>query len=111
MPKLITYLPQTVITDFSGIFDTPKEERAFLYKNLVESLNKMIGDVFVKRTCFVTKIKDGKQVQEESTLDKIGFESAEIPTNSEWRPKDVSGEFAIYEYPVGERLLLSLIHI
>lgn len=108
MPKIITFLPQSVITDFSGIFDSPQEERSFVYKNLVTTINKNLGDILIKRTCFITKIKNGKPEQEEKPLDEIGFETADIPINPEWRTSNVSGQLQAYEYPIGERLLVKL---
>lgn len=108
MSKIIINLPQSVITNFSGTFDSPQEERAYLYKNLIETLNKNFGDVLIKRTCNVTKIKNGKPEQEESSLDAIGFESAEIPSRPDWRPKDISGDLTVYEYQVGDRLYLKV---
>lgn len=98
---ILLNLTSEMISDFQTCFPKKEDERAHLYQNSTKTINEGIGDVFIKKTVNLRLIKNSKPIVEESTLDKIGFNSMELQSNPEWKPKDIAGDLEPFECVIG----------
>ncbi len=98
---ILLNLTSEMISDFQTCFPKKEDERAHLYQNSTKKINEGIGDVFIKKTVNLRLIKNSKPIVEESTLDKIGFDTVELVLNPEWKPKDIAGTLEPFECVIG----------
>lgn len=101
---ILLNLTSEIISDFQTCFPKKEDERAHLYQNASEELNKNIGDVFIKKTVNIRLIKNGVVVTEPSTLAEINYDSVELVSNPEWKPDDIAGELEPFECVIGNTL-------
>jgi len=101
---IIIKLSSEIIADFQSCFDKKENEKAHLYQKITEDINKSTGDVFVKKTCNISILENGKIISKPSTLDEINFYNTEIKSDISWEPKDIAGQLEPYEYVVGTGL-------
>jgi len=98
------FLSPEIIADFESCFETPKLQRTYLYEKVTQGINSGTGDVFQTKTCNLSLIENGKRISKSTSLDDIGFYSTEIPTNPEWRTKNIAGDLVPFEFIVGASL-------
>jgi len=107
--KTITlHLSPQIIVDFQSCFDNPQNERKHLYDTATQRINQETGEVFIKKTLNVTTMENGKKIENSTTLDEIEFEKTEIPTNTQWVTKDLSGKLEPYEYLIGDSFWIKI---
>lgn len=105
MAKTIqTHLSPEIIADFESSFETPQDQRKYLYDKITQKINSELGDVFQTKTCNKSIIENGQRVSKPATLDEINFEKTEVPSNVSWRTKGIAGELVPFEFMIGASL-------
>lgn len=107
---IIVKLSPQIIAEFVSSFDKIEQERSYLYQTSSKKINDQIGDVFIKKSLNLKIMKDGVQTFVESNLDEINFDKTEIPSNPNFKAKDIAGKIEEYECIVGDSFYLKILN-
>lgn len=105
---IIIKLSPQIIAEFTSCFDKIEQERSYLYQISSKKINEQTGDVFIKKSLNLKVMKDGVVTQEETNLDEIKFDKTEIPSNKNFKTKEIAGKLEEYEYIVGDSFWIKI---
>ena len=97
-----------MIADFKSTFEGNSDELSYIYKNFKDKLDNKYKNIFSSRQIQISqKLPNGETVLPVSnpiTFEELEFDTKEIPSNKEWKPTTISGEFVNYKWVVGNIL-------
>ncbi len=105
---IIVKLSPQIIAEFESCYDKKEQERSYLYQNSSKKINEQTGDVFIKKSLNLRVMKDGAITTEETNLDELKFEKIEIPSNPNFKAKDIAGKLEEYEIIVGDSFYIKI---
>lgn len=106
--KIILKLSSEIITDFQACFPTKQEERRYLYQKASKKTNETLGEILKTKKVFLQITKNGVAEELDFTLDELNYYNYEIPSDDNWKPKEIYGELENYEILLTDSSVLKI---